>query len=67
LAAESIVFRAERNQAAYAAYFIALGSCPTVSFMFALDALLKAARRLICACRMRPRPSALILLRFLAF
>jgi hypothetical protein len=55
------------HQAAFAACFFALGSCATVSFMFALDALFKVAHRLICACRMRSRPSALILLRYLAF
>jgi hypothetical protein len=55
------------HQAAFAVFLFALGSCPNVSFMFALDALFEAAHRLICACRMRSRPSALILRRFLAF
>jgi hypothetical protein len=55
------------HQAAFAAFFFPLGSCATVSFLFALDAPFKAAHRLICACRMRSRPSALILLRYLAF
>jgi hypothetical protein len=43
-----------------------LGSGATVVFMLALDAF-NAAHRLICACQMRSRPSALILRRFLAF
>ena len=55
------------HQAAFAVFFFALGSRATVSFMFAMDALIKAAHRLICACRMRCRPSALMLRRFLAF
>jgi len=33
--AESIVFRAEANQAAFAAFFFVLGSGATVAFMFA--------------------------------
>jgi len=64
--AESIVFRAEANQAAFAVFFFALGSGATVAFMFALVAF-NAAQRLICACRMRSRASALILRRLLVF
>jgi hypothetical protein len=54
------------NQAAFAAFFFALGSGATVAFIFALNAF-NAVHRLICACRMRSHPSALILRRFLAF
>jgi len=64
--AESIVFRAEANQAAFAAFVFVLGSGATVAFMFALVAF-NAAQRLICACRMRSRASALILRRLLVF
>jgi len=46
------------HQAAFAAFFFTLGSGATVAFMFALDALFKAAHRLICACRTRPAPLA---------
>jgi hypothetical protein len=64
LVAESIAFRAKANQAAFAGFFLALGNSVTVVFMFALEAF-NAPHRLICACRMRSRPSALILQRFL--
>ena len=57
----------KRNQAAFAVFFFAFGSGATVAFMFALEAPFNAAHRLICACRMRSRPSALILRRFLIF
>jgi len=58
---------AEANQAALVAiFFFALGIGVTVAFMFALEAF-NAAHRLICACRMRSRASALILRRFLVF
>jgi hypothetical protein len=49
-----------------AAFFFPLGSGATLAFRFDLGAF-NAAHRLICACRMRPRPSALILRRILAF
>jgi hypothetical protein len=65
--AESIVFRAEANQAAFAASFFAFGGGATVAFRFALETPLKAAQHLICACRTRSRPSALILPRLLVF
>jgi hypothetical protein len=65
--AKSIVFCAEADQAAFATLFFAFGSGATVAFEFALEAPFNAARRLICACRMRSRPSALILRRFLVF
>jgi hypothetical protein len=48
---ESNVFRAEANQAAFAAFFFAFGSGAIVAFMFALEAPFNAAQRLICACR----------------
>jgi hypothetical protein len=67
LAAESIVFRAERNQTVLAVYLLTFGSRATVAFIFALEAPFNVAHRLICACRMRSRPSALILWRFLDF
>jgi hypothetical protein len=44
-----------------------LDSGETVAFMFAFESPFNAAHRLICACRTRSRPSALILRRFLAF
>jgi len=64
--AESIAFRAERNQAAFAVFFLAFGRGATVVFMFALD-VFNAAHRLFSACRIRSRASALIVRRFLVF
>jgi hypothetical protein len=57
----------ESHQAALLAFFFPLVSDATVAFMFALEVPLNAAQRLICPCRMRSRPSALILRRFLVF
>jgi len=48
--AESIVFRAERNQAAFAVLFLAFGCAATMAFLFALD-VFNAAHRLFSACR----------------
>jgi hypothetical protein len=67
LVAESIVFCAERNQAAFAVFVFAFGSAATVAFIFALEVPFNASHRLICAWRIRSRASALILRRFLAF
>jgi hypothetical protein len=66
LVADSIVFRPKRNQADFAVFFLTFGRGATAAFMFVLD-VFNAAHRLICACRIRSRTSALILRRFLAF
>lgn len=53
----------------FAAFFFALGSGATAAFRFAfgIAAFFAAAQRLICACRMRSRASALSIRRFLTF